>query len=140
LGLTGKVALGATTQTITIAGQSEHLSASGQTLATANGGFLATSSNIGTYHQSNFSAIPEVELKLSYKLTGNLSVFASYDLMCWTAVGRPGEQISPTVNLTQVPTAAIFTPGFGGPSNPGPLFRNTDLVVNSLRLGLELKY
>ncbi len=140
LGVTGKVALGSTTQTISIAGQSEHLSASGQTLASANGGFLATSSNIGTYNQSNFSAIPEIELKLSYQLSSNLSVYASYDFMCWTGVARAGEQVNPTVNLTQVPTAAIFNPGFGGPSNPGPTFHNTDLVVNSLRIGFELKY
>ena len=139
-GITGKLALGSTTQTVIIAGQSEHLSASGQTIATANGGFLATSSNIGSYNHNNFSAIPEVELKLSYNLTRNLSLFASYDFMCWTAIARAGEQVSPTVNLTQVPTAAIFNPGFGGPSNPGPLFRNTDLIVNSLRVGLELKF
>jgi Putative beta barrel porin-7 (BBP7) len=140
LGLTGKVALGTTTQTVTIAGQSEHLSASGQTIASANGGFLATASNIGSYNQNNFSAIPEFEVKLSHKLTANLSLFASYDFMCWTGVGRAGSQITPTVNLTQVPTAAIFSPGFGGPSNPGPTFRNSDLVVNSLRVGIEFKY
>jgi hypothetical protein len=140
LGVTGKLALGATQQSINIAGQSEHISASGQTVNVASGGFLATSSNIGPYNHSNFSAIPELELKLSYNATKNLNLFISYDFMCWTNVARVGEQISPTVNLTQVPTAAVFNPSFGGPNNPAPLFRNVDLVVNSLRVGLELKY
>jgi hypothetical protein len=136
----GKVAFGSNQQSITIAGHSNHLSATGQIVESANGGFLALPSNIGTFNSSGFSVIPEVNFKIGYNIRPNLNVFVSYDFLAWSNVARAGNQVDRTVNLTQVPTTAIFNPAFGGPNFPQPLFHSADLTVHSIRFGVEWKY
>jgi Putative beta barrel porin-7 (BBP7) len=140
LEILGKVALGSTQQSVIVSGTSNHLSARGQVLDTANGGFLALPSNIGTFNSSTFSVVPEVNVKLGYNFTRHLNVFVSYDFLAWTNVVRAGEQIDRTVNLTQVPTAALFSPGFGGPNNPTLISRTADLTIHSFRVGFEWKF
>jgi hypothetical protein len=136
-----KLALGSTQETIVIAGASSHLSPASQVLATGNGGFLAAPSNIGTYTNGVFSVVPELNLKLGYHLNRNLNVFVGYDFLCWTNVVRASEPIDRTVNLTQIPTAAVFNPNFGPPGSPSPpTFRSADLIVHSIKVGLEWKF
>jgi hypothetical protein len=89
---------------------------------------------------SSLGVVPEINLKLGYQLRSNVKLFVAYDFLCWTNVARANDQIDHAVNLTQVPTAAVFNPAFGGPSNPAQLFRASDLTVHSLRAGLEWRF
>jgi hypothetical protein len=71
----------------------------------------------------------------------NLNLFVGYDFLCWTNVVRASEPIDRTVNLTQIPTAAVFNPAFGPPGTPAPpTFRSSDLIVHSIKVGLEWKF
>jgi hypothetical protein len=135
----GEVALGNTEQTLSIAGQTSHVSHGGQILQTVSGGFLASGANMGSTSHNAFSAIPEFNLKLGYKVTNYLNLFVSYDLLYWTDVLRAGSQVDPLVNPTHVPTAAIFSPTPAA-GNFSPAFQGSDLLVHSIRVGLELKY
>jgi hypothetical protein len=139
-GVATKLAMGSTQQTIKILGSSDHLLANGATVQSTAAGFLATATNIGTHTRSVFSVMPELNLKLGYNITNRCNVYVGYDFLAWTGVARPGEQIDHAVNLTRVPSAAIFDPNFGGPANPAPLFRNSDLYVHAFRVGVEWKY
>ena len=140
LEVVGKVAMGSNQQNIYIAGHTSHLGANGQVIGDANGGFLALPSNIGTFTSNGFGVIPEVNLKLGYNITHHLNVFVAYDFLAWTNIARAGDQIDRTVNLTQVPTAAIFNPTFGGPNSPFPTFHSADLTIHSIRVGVEWKF
>ena len=138
-GIDAKIAMGSNRQTVFINGQSDQL-ANGTAVRTTPGGFLASLTNIGSFHQQKLNCIPELSLKLGYEVTPSLRTFIGYDCLAWSGVVRAGDQIDRTVNLTQIPTAAIFSPSFGGPPRPTFEFRMSDLVVHSLRIGVEWNY
>jgi hypothetical protein len=70
-----------------------------------------------------------MELKLGYNLTPNFRVTVGYDLLYWSVVARPGEQISRSVNLTgTTPAAPVFT------------FHESDLWVQGISIGGDLRF
>ena len=88
------------------------------TVTSARGGLLALSSNIGTFHKNSFSVVPEVDATLSYHINEHWRLFAGYDLLYWTNVVRPGQQIDRTLDETLIPN---FEPsGHGGAGGPEP--------------------
>lgn len=133
-----KLGLGTTRQAVAVTGASSLISPAGVVL-TAPGSLLATSTNIGRITHHQFSVIPEVTLNLGYQITDSLCAFVGYNLLYWTNVVRPGNQINRIVNLTQVPTSGIFGP-LVGPAQPAPLFQVTDFWAQGLNIGLELRY
>ena len=104
LDVTGKVALGATHEVVDIQGAITQLGPNPLVppgLGTFPGGLFTQSSNIGQRSANQFSVLPSLELKLGYALSHRARVFAGYDLMYWSQVVRPGNQIDHNVNLTQ---------------------------------------
>jgi Putative beta barrel porin-7 (BBP7) len=136
----GKLALGATHPLVITSGQSEHVNASGQVVDTASGGFLAIASNAGSIQRDIFTLVPELEVKGAYQLTGNLSAFISYDFLYWNQVAHPGEQVDRTINLTKVPTAAIFDANSGPPNRPAAQFQHADFWIQSVQVGLQFSF
>ncbi len=51
---------------------------------------------------------------------------------------RPGDQIDPVVDLTNVPNAPAVTPG--APNRPAALFRQSDLWVTGVQFGAEWRW
>jgi hypothetical protein len=102
------------------------------------GGLLAAASNLGTFHGERFSVVPEVTVQAGYRLTPNWQIYLGYNFLYWTNVLRPGEQIDRVVDLTQVPNAPAVP--FSGQFRPRPLFRQSDLLVTGLQLGLEWRW
>ncbi len=87
-------------------------------------------SNIGTYHHAiQFAYVPQLELKLGYYLTSNLRLTVGYDLIYWSRVARPGEQISTSVNPN---------PTSGGTAGPLFTFHESDLWIQGVSLGGDL--
>jgi Putative beta barrel porin-7 (BBP7) len=128
----GRFAIGWTSQTATISGNSSTTQPGGAT-TTSNGGLLAMPSNIGDYHHAAFTYVPQLELKLGYYLTQNLRLSVGYDLMYWSRVARPGEQISTSVNTSQAGGGTLT-----GTSGPLFSFHESGLWVQGLSLGGEL--
>lgn len=130
----GRLGLGSTSEHVTINGSSTVTVPDG-TSVTSPGGLLAMPSNIGSYRRSAFAVVPQLELKLAYDLSCNLRFTIGYDLMYWSRVVRPGDQIDLFVNTSQASGGTLT-------GTPGPLFafRESDLWVQGLSVGGEFRF
>lgn len=139
--LSGLLALGSTQQAIHINGGTNVFGVN----ATRPGqfpGFVYTQpTNIGSYHHSDFSLVPQAQLKLGYDVWRSLRLTVAYDYLYWTNVARPGLQIDRTVNISQTPPDA-----FGGnnrlvgAARPAPLANTSDFWVQGVGVGLEFRW
>ncbi len=135
LGMRSGVGIGGTNQTVVIKGTTTFTPVGG-TAVTQTGGLLALPTNIGTYHRNVFSVVPEFGINLGLNVTDHLRVFVGYDVMYWTNVARPGQQIDRVVNPTQLPT--INGPGtLVGPARPAFNFVNSNVYIQGLSAGLQ---
>jgi hypothetical protein len=136
LDVTGKLAMGATVQSVNIQG-----SISQPGLGTFPGGFFTQPSNIGRTTSSEFGVIPSVDLKLGCQLTNHIGVFVGFTFLYWNQVVRPGDQMDHSVNVTQ---NAILDPnGVGkliGPAQPTPFFNRTDFWATGVNFGLTFDF
>jgi hypothetical protein len=135
--ISGLVALGNTHQDVRINGTTCFTNAGGPTV-TQQGGLLALPTNIGCYSRDRFSVVPQLGLNVGRQLTNNVRIFAGYTVIYWSNVVRPGDQIDPVINPTQLPTAA--GPGaLVGPARPAFNFQESAVWVHGLNLGLEIR-
>jgi hypothetical protein len=139
-----KIALGSTHEVIDIAGDISQIGPNPLVppgLGTFPGGVFTQQTNIGHRTSNRFSILPSLELKLGYAFNPRTRVIVGYDLWGWDQVVRPGDQINRNVNLTQ---NAILDPnGVGqlvGAAQPAPLFKRSDLLVQGLSVGVEVRY
>jgi hypothetical protein len=134
----GKLALGATEQTVRING-STTLNAPAGT-QTAVGGILALPSNIGSYSRTVFGVIPETGLTLGVQPIQHVRLTAGYSFLYWNAVARPGDQIDSRVNRSAIPGDPTFgQPGNAG-ANPNFTFQDRSFRVHNLTAGIEIYY
>ncbi len=111
----------------------------GQPNLTVNGGRLVAPSNASRFSQDEFSVVPEVEVKVGCQVTATMRVLVGYNVLYWTDVARPGNQIDQTVDARQIPTSIVFTPGFAG-TVPAVPFRKSDYWAQGISFGLELAF
>jgi hypothetical protein len=128
----GKVALGVSHKVISINGETS-TSVAGGTPTVTSGGLLAQATNSGHYGIDDFAVVPEAGLTLGYRLTGHLTAMAGYSFLYWNNVARAGDQ----VDLTLVPPGM---PGSGTTGRPAFPNRTSDLWVQALNFGMELRY
>lgn len=139
LGLLGKVALGVTHQEIDINGASLLLNNAGVVIATAPGGVQAVTSNIGRTSKDQFSVVPEIGVNVAFNITSALRAHAGYTFLYWSNVARPGDQIDFAINPGLVPTDATFGQT-ALPLRPAATGNNSDFWMQTLNLGLELRF
>jgi hypothetical protein len=82
-----KVALGNVREEVRVSGRSI------PALPLREGGLLAQPTNIGTFSDDNFSAIPHLELRLRRQCTERLSIGLGYTFIFFGHLVRPGDQI-----------------------------------------------
>jgi hypothetical protein len=144
LDITGKVALGATHQVVDIQGNIIQAGPNAPVppgVGIFPGGVFTQSSNIGKRSADQFAVLPSLELKCGFALNPRARIFAGYDLLYWSQVVRPGNQISSNVNLTQ--NAVLDPNGQGklvGPAQPAPLFNRSEFWAQGINAGLEIRY
>jgi len=136
--LVGKLALGGTHEVTRVFGTSSLL-ARLVLVQTLPGGILALPSNGGRRSDGEFTAVPEVEIKLGYQLGPYLSCTIGYNFLSWSRVVRPGQRIDRALSPAQIPTFAEFDPT-QPPVRPLPLFTSTDFWVQGLSFGLEFQF
>jgi hypothetical protein len=135
---TGKVALGATYQTVDIQGATT-MNTPGASSVTAPGGILAQVTNIGTYHATPFTVVPEFEFSAGYQIAPGLTLRAGYNIFCWYDVVRVGNQIDRAVNPNLVPSDPNFgTPG--GPARPTFSLSQSDFWAQGFSGGLQYRF
>lgn len=128
------VALGSTWSEVTISGSTRVQAPTGQAAHYA-GGLLAQSTNIGTYSNSRFAVVPEVQVGIGYQITKLIRAFVSYDFLYWSNVARAGDQVDLVVNSSQIPPGTLV-------GTPRPIFTrvDTDFWAQGISFGLELRY
>jgi hypothetical protein len=135
--LTGKVALGTVHETLNINGNTA-LSIPG-VFTSAAGGLLVQPTNIGHRGRDRFAVVPQVGLKVGYQVNEHIRVYAGYDFMYISRVIRPGDQIDPAVNVSQLPT--IFGPNtLQGVARPLATFKESDFWAQGANFGIEFRY
>jgi hypothetical protein len=134
----GKLAVGPTVERVEINGSTTLFSGGG--ITTAPGGILALPSNIGNYHRTVVSVVPEFGANIGINVTPNVQVLAGYSFLLWSQVVRPGYQIDHNVNQTTVPTDINFGVPLSGPA--APLFRfNGELFwIHQFNVGLNVHF
>jgi hypothetical protein len=135
-GVTGKLALGSTTQIAQVDGATRFTLPTGIS-SYQNGGLLALPSNIGRYDRTVFSVVPEVGVKLGWQATDHIRLTAGYSFLYWTNVARPGDQVDRVLNPTQRPTFLGPSP-LAGAARPTFQFRDSDFWAHGVSFGLEL--
>jgi len=133
-----KVAIGLSHESINIDGSTQTVSASGVSTVQA-GGLLAVPSNMGHFHRDEFAVLPEIGVKLGYRLTDAILLTAGYSFLYWSDVARPGDQVDLALNPSQLPTSS----GAGtlvGAARPAATLHGTDFWAHGLNVGIELRY
>ncbi len=133
-----KFALGGTNQSVDVEGRQRVIQPNG---ATQNfvGGLYALSSNIGLQSQTRLSFVPEVGLKIGYDITDNIRVFIGYDLIYWSTVVRPGDQIDQSLDTNLIPNAGVVQP-IANQVRPRVPFHQSNFWAQGVNAGLEFKY
>lgn len=99
------------------------------------GGVLAVASNSGRFTHNAFSVIPELDVNVGFQVFRSMRIFAGYSLLMMTNVVRPGDQLNNVIDARQIPTDALFVPGFIGTS-PGRRFVTSDFWAQGVNFGI----
>ncbi|MBX9584186.1 MAG: BBP7 family outer membrane beta-barrel protein [Gemmataceae bacterium] len=100
------------------------------------GPFLALPSNVGRQSASRVTLVPEIAVKTRVAVTSWCSVSFGYSLLYWNKVLCPGDQMSPLVNITQLPGRGPVS----GPLDPKPPFNHTDYFAQGMSFGIQCRY
>lgn len=125
-----KVALGITHSKVQIDGATT--TTVGGVSATAIGGLLAQSTNIGTFEQDDFAVIPELGATIGFNVTERFKLTVGYTFIYWSRIARPGDQIDRDINVPLVPGPTTLRPQFA--------FEMTDFWAQGVNFGLEVTY
>jgi hypothetical protein len=132
-----KVALGNVHESVSINGNTVFAPVGGMPI-TQPGGLLAQGSNIGTFTQNHFAVVPEVGVKVGYRVTDWCRAYVGYNFLYLSDVMRPGDQIDLRLNTAQIPR-------FGQPpalpiGPPSVPFRQTDFWAQGVNFGLQFTW
>jgi len=103
------------------------------------GGFLVLPSNAGEYTRSCFSAVGELNVKLGYQVCASCRISVGYDLLYWTQVARPGDQVDYAINSNLIPVSEFYR-NVGGAVRPLPRFERSDFWAQGFNVGAEFRY
>ena len=134
----GKVAVGATEESVRINGSTTLVAPAGT--QNAVGGILALPSNIGSYSRTVFGVVPEAGFQLGVQPIPHVRLTAGYSFLYWNAVARPGDQIDSRVNRSAVPGDPTFGQAGNAGSNPAFTFQDRSFRVHNLTAGVEIFY
>jgi hypothetical protein len=105
-----------------------------------NGGLLALPSNIGRFHSNQFAFVPEVDVLAHIPLCRHLSLEAGYTFLAISKVVRPGDQIDPVIDVTQIPNFPAGGAAPLGVPRPSVPFKQADIWAQGFTLGLEFTW
>jgi hypothetical protein len=136
LTLLGKVAGGPTRQVINVSGGTILTEPDGTVIVDPTRGLLVQPTNIGHFSRNQFTYVPELDITLAWEFNEHLRVSLGYNILYWSKVVRPGDQIDPIVNI-----GALNDPGQLGTSpNPIMPFHSTGFWAQGLRAGVQVSF
>jgi hypothetical protein len=138
--VTTKVAFGESDETLEVRGSSVVTNIAG---LSPDRGLLAQPSNIGRHHRTTFAVLPELIVDAGVWINPNIRLALGYDLLYWSDVLAPGDQIDPVVSVQPVLARGQFNhfqAPLTGPARPAVNLSNTDFWVQGLTFGVEFSY
>ncbi len=129
---TFKIAFGVTHESVNVTGQRAALA--GGAAAFAQGGLYSQPSNIGRQTSDPFAVVPEVTFSVGYDVTKNLRLFVGYTFLYISDVARPGNQVFPGVNVSQIVGPVT------GPTAPVRIFKGSDFWAQGVNFGVEYHF
>jgi hypothetical protein len=124
--VSGKIALGDNHQVANVNGTTLVTSAGGAQSALP-GGLFALPGNSGRFSRDELTFLPQAGVHVGYQVAHHTRLFAGYDLLYLANVARPGDQLDRSVSPGPSAGAAFA-------------FRDSDLWVQGVSLGLEFRY
>jgi hypothetical protein len=132
--LNGQVALGGTSSTLVLQGETVAATAGGQSNTTESG-LLVQSTNGGTYKHDTFSTLSEVGITLRRQFACGLAARFGYSYLYWSDVLRAGEQLDLSINTSQIPPGTLE----GEPRPAVPLNTN-GFWAQGMHFGLDYQF
>lgn len=127
-----QLAVGGTRQELQIGGF--NTATSNGTTTTTPGGFLAQTSNSGSWRRTRFSLLPAIDMGIGCQCGRGWRMNVTYSLTYWPNVLRAGEQIDTTINEDFFAPQVVPS---AGPNRPEPLFKETDFLAHGISIGFE---
>ena len=131
----GKLALGATQQSVTVSGGTSNTGPDG-IIHTVPGGLYALPTNLGYARHSEFSFATETGFGIGYRIRPRITLRAGYTFIYWSDVARAGDQVNRNLNPRQVPSFLRSPPQ---PPQPVRLFSET-ASAQGLDVGLTRSF
>jgi hypothetical protein len=133
--VSGRVAIGVSQQTEEVTGG--FWSRTRGNLTTGREGVFAQPANEGRTTMNSFAMVPDLQIKLGYAITPRLRATIGYDLLYYSSVLRPGDQIS-----HYVPKGQTFQQGgaFTSTTSPARFSETTDFFAHGFSFGLEFRF
>jgi hypothetical protein len=126
---------GVTHQTIDVFGF-DAVSGAGVTAPGVFPGALYTApTNLGSRSRDVFGMASRAQVKIAWVPINNARIFVAYDALYWNSVARPGEQVDPRINPTQLAGGTLV-----GPAAPLPRLHGTDIWVQGVSVGFEIGF
>ncbi len=129
-----RVSLGQMRRRASIAGRTT-VTTPGVATASYNAGLQALASNIGSYADNEFVAVPEVGFDAYYLLRPHMRIKAGYTFMYLTDVWRPGTVLDTSLDPRLIPPPTVATA-----ANPAFVPRSDDFWAQGINLGVEWRY
>lgn len=133
LDVMAKLAIGGVAQRVVINGSTVR-TLPGEDPESFTGGVLALASNIGTYKETRFGILPELDVNLRYQWSPLWTVNLGYTFMGLTNVVRPGDQIDTNLDPDQ------FPPPVAAGTSPAFSFHDSDMWLQGLNFGIECNF
>lgn len=134
LEMIGKVAVGATQESVKIKGSRVLTQFDGSTIPSGSA-LLAGPGNIGTHHRSEYCVVPELDLNLNVDFNDNVTLKLGYSFLYLSQVVRPRDILSPRANIQPFGVDFIV-----GPSEPAFSFRSSSFWAHGLNAGIEVHF
>jgi hypothetical protein len=105
------------------------------------GALLALPSNIGHFGRNKFTQVPELDFNMAFPVMEHLNLSTGFTAMYWNRIVRPGDQVDPVIDITQIPSfpgAAKAVPT--GLVAPGVPFRQSHLWLLGITFNAEVTW
>ena len=133
LEILGKLAIGNVNSEVNIDGQLITVASTG-TSVNPNG-LLAQPTNMGTYERDKLATATELGIKLKRAFGNGIDFTVGYTFLYLSDVLRAGDQIDPSINVSQLPPGTLTGGAF-----PEFEFQSSGFWAQGLSLGIEARF
>lgn len=137
--ITGKIALGGVRQRQESFGETAFFQDGTNLTAVNPAGMIFYPGNNGLVNRTKFAIVPELNLKLGYRISNRISTYIGYDAIFLSDAVRPYDSIGRPLNSNILPTSLNFGIPFG-PASPGRQIQSSDFMIHTFSSGIMVAF